>query len=175
MKLRLLTLGIAVTLLAVGSLLAVALSVLMGAVLSSAIAKPVSAMTNAMGKLAAGDNDVDMPAVGRKDEVGRMASAVQHFKDAAIDKARVEAEASETRRAAESTRQQNDAERAATAAEQAKVVDGLAQGLLVGQRDTTFEHPPAELAVVGGPHRAEEGFEVRHGAVIVVRRPHRAP
>ena len=43
----------AITLLAVGSLLAVALSVLMGAFLSAAIAKPVSAMTNAMGKLAA--------------------------------------------------------------------------------------------------------------------------
>ena len=119
----------AITLLAVGSLLAVALSVLMGALLSGAIAKPVSAMTNAMGKLAAGDTDVDVPAVGRKDEVGRMAAAVQHFKEAAIDKARVEAEAVQHRSAAEATRQQADAERAATAAEQTKVVDGLARGL----------------------------------------------
>ncbi|HEY0648872.1 methyl-accepting chemotaxis protein [Phenylobacterium sp.] len=119
----------AVTLLAVGSLLAVALSVLLGAVLSGAIAKPVAAMTNAMGKLAAGDTNVEVPAVGRKDEVGRMAAAVQHFKDAAIEKARIEADASETRRAAETARQQNDAERAATAAEQAKVVEGLATGL----------------------------------------------
>ena len=119
----------AVTVLAVGSLLAVALSVLMGAVLSGAIAKPVAAMTNAMGKLASGDTNVDVPAVGRKDEVGRMAAAVQHFKDAAIEKARVEADATEHRRSADALRQQSDEERAATAAEQAKVVEGLAQGL----------------------------------------------
>jgi methyl-accepting chemotaxis protein len=119
----------AVTLLAVGSLLSVALSVLMGAFLSSAIAKPVSAMTDAMGKLASGDTDVDVPAVGRKDEVGRMAAAVQHFKDAAIEKARLEADSAEQRRSADATRQTNDAERAATAAEQNKVVEGLALGL----------------------------------------------
>jgi len=119
----------AVTLLAVGSLLAVVLSVIMGAVLSNAVAKPVSAMTNAMGRLAAGDNDVEIPAVGRKDEVGRMAAAVQHFKDAAVEKVRLEGETAATRRAADEARQANEAERAATAAEQEKVVDGLAEGL----------------------------------------------
>jgi len=119
----------AVTLLAVGSLLAVVLSVMMGAILSNAVAKPVSAMTNAMGKLASGDHNVEIPAVGRKDEVGLMASAVQHFKDAAIEKVRLEGEANETRRAADAARQTNEAERAANAAEQEKVVDGLAEGL----------------------------------------------
>jgi methyl-accepting chemotaxis protein len=119
----------AMTLLAVGGLLSVLLSIVMGALLSAAIAKPVSAMTAAMGKLAAGDNDVAIPAQGRKDEVGRMAAAVQTFKDAAIEKLRLEGETAETRRAAESTRQAAEAERAANAAEQAKVVDGLALGL----------------------------------------------
>ena len=119
----------AITLLAVGSLLAIALSVVMGALLSAAIAKPVAMMTTAMGKLAAGDNNVDVPAQGRKDEVGRMAAAVQHFKDAAIEKVRLEGEAGEARKAADSARQTNEAERAANAAEQAKVVEGLATGL----------------------------------------------
>jgi len=119
----------AITLLGVGSLLAIALSVVMGALLSAAIAKPVAAMTAAMAKLAAGDNDVDVPAQGRKDEVGRMATAVQHFKDAAIEKIRLEGEAGEARKAADSARQTSEAERAANAAEQAKVVDGLATGL----------------------------------------------
>jgi len=119
----------AVTLLAVGSLLAIALSVVMGALLSAAIANPVSAMTAAMAKLAAGDNNVDVPAQGRKDEVGRMAAAVQHFKDAAIEKIRLEGEAAEGRKAADAARQANEAERAAAAAEQAKVVEGLATGL----------------------------------------------
>jgi methyl-accepting chemotaxis protein len=119
----------AMTLLAVGGLASVALSVLMGALLSGAIAKPVSAMTAALGKLAAGDNAVDVPAMGRKDEVGRMAAAVQHFKEAAVEKLRLEGEGAEQRRAAEAARQANEAERAASAAEQAKVVSGLALGL----------------------------------------------
>ncbi|WP_296600359.1 methyl-accepting chemotaxis protein [Phenylobacterium sp.] len=118
-----------ITLLAVGSLLAVALSVVMGAILSAAIANPVSAMTAAMTKLAAGDNNVDVPAQGRKDEVGRMATAVQHFKDAALEKTRLEGEAAEQRRAADAARSSSEAERAATAAEQTKVVEGLAKGL----------------------------------------------
>ena len=119
----------AMTLLAVGSLLSVLLSLVMGAVLSNAIAKPVSAMTAAMGKLAAGDRDVEIPAQGRKDEVGRMAAAVQTFKEAAIENARLSEERAEQRRLAEEARQSTDAERAANAAEQAKVVDGLALGL----------------------------------------------
>jgi methyl-accepting chemotaxis protein len=119
----------AVTLLAVGALGAVALSVLMGAILTNAVAKPVNAMANAMGKLAGGETNVEVPAQGRKDEVGRMAAAVQHFKDVATEKARVEADAAEQRRSADATRQAAEAERAATAAEQTKVVEGLAKGL----------------------------------------------
>ena len=87
----------------------------MGWLLTRAIAAPISAMTGAMGKLAAGDNAVEVPAVGRKDEVGRMADAVQTFKDAAIEKVRLEAEAAEQRRAAEEDRKAAEAERAATA------------------------------------------------------------
>ncbi|HET6970032.1 MAG TPA: HAMP domain-containing protein, partial [Phenylobacterium sp.] len=79
------TQAFAITLLAVGSLLSVVLSIVMGALLSNGIAKPVTAMTNAMARLAEGDNDVEVPAVGRKDEVGRMAAAVQTFKEAAIE------------------------------------------------------------------------------------------
>ena len=72
-------------------------------------------MTDAMGKLAAGDHAVEVPAVGRKDEVGQMADAVQTFKDAAIEKVRLEAEAAEQRRATEDERKAAEAERAATA------------------------------------------------------------
>ncbi|HEX7885807.1 MAG TPA: methyl-accepting chemotaxis protein [Phenylobacterium sp.] len=119
----------AMTLLGVGSLLSIALSVIMGGLLAAAIAKPVAAMTAAMGKLAAGDNNVDVPAQGRKDELGLMAAAVQHFKEAAIEKHRLEGEAGEQRRTADASRAASEAERAATAAEQSKVVDGLATGL----------------------------------------------
>ena len=121
--------GFAMTLLGVGSLLSLAFAVIMGAMLSSAIAKPVAAMTTAMDRLANGDNDVAIPAQGRKDEVGRMAAAVQTFKDAALEKVRLEADTATQRREAEADRTAADAERAETAKEQAKVVDGLALGL----------------------------------------------
>ena len=115
--------------LAVGAGLAIVLSILMGWLLSRAIAGPISKMTDAMGRLASGDNAVEIPAVGRKDEVGRMAGAVQHFKDAAIEKLRLEAEAAEQRRTAEEERRAAEAERAANAQQQSQVVDGMAQGL----------------------------------------------
>jgi len=119
----------AVTILAVGSLLAVAMSILMGWLLTRAIATPIGAMTNAMGRLAAGDNTVEVPAVGRKDEVGSMAEAVQAFKVAAIEKLRLEGETADQRRLTEEQRRATEAERAAAAQQQSQVVEGLATGL----------------------------------------------
>ena len=115
--------------LAIGGLFTVVLSAAMGWLLSGAIAGPVAAMTAAMGRLANGDNAVAIPAVGRKDEVGRMASAVQTFKDAAIEKLRLEAVAADQARQVEADRQAGEAERARVAAEQVAVVDSLATGL----------------------------------------------
>jgi methyl-accepting chemotaxis protein len=123
------TMNAAVVALIIGGAAAMALAALMGWILTRMIATPVVKMTQAMGKLAGGDNEVDIPARGRKDEVGRMAIAVQSFKEAAIEKVRLEAEAEATRKAAEETRRQNEAERAKAAAEQKHVVDDLARGL----------------------------------------------
>jgi len=79
--------------LAIGCAMAVLISALMGWLLSRMIGRPVVQMTEAMGRLAKGDNTVDIPAVGQKDEVGRMADAVASFKAAAIEKKRLEQEA----------------------------------------------------------------------------------
>ncbi|HEX3888622.1 MAG TPA: HAMP domain-containing protein, partial [Phenylobacterium sp.] len=119
----------ATLMLVAGGVVAMLLSALMGWLLSRAIAGPISKMTDAMGKLASGDHAVDVPAVGRKDEVGQMADAVQTFKDAAIEKVRLEAEAAAQRREVEEQRKAAEAERAATAQQQNQVVDGLARGL----------------------------------------------
>ena len=112
-----------------GGLIGTALAAALGWALSGAIAGPVSAMTRAMGKLAAGDTGVDIPAVGRKDEVGRMADAVHTFKDAAIAQRQLEAEAEAQRRQVEETRRAAEEARARSAEEQATVVKGLALGL----------------------------------------------
>ena len=66
-------------------------------VLTGAIAKPISTMTAAMRRLASGDHAVEVPAQGRGDEIGEMASAVQVFKEASIERVRLGKEAEESR------------------------------------------------------------------------------
>jgi methyl-accepting chemotaxis protein len=57
-----------------------------------AIAVPVQRMTVAMGQLAGGDTSTVIPGLGRADEVGEMADAVQVFKDNTIEADRLRAE-----------------------------------------------------------------------------------
>ncbi len=67
------------------------------------IATPIQGMTAAMGKLAGGDTLTVVPGVGRADEIGEMAGAVQVFKDNMIeaDCLRAEQAQSEARAAAQ--------------------------------------------------------------------------
>jgi len=53
----------------------------LAALLGNAIANPLIAMTEAMGRLASGDHATDIPSRQRHDEIGEMAAAVQVFKD----------------------------------------------------------------------------------------------
>ncbi|MFD2184897.1 methyl-accepting chemotaxis protein [Rhodoplanes azumiensis] len=79
-----------------------ALLVVSALFLARGLVRPVKAMTSAMGHLAAGKLDVEIPGVGRKDEVGAMADAVAVFKSNAVERRRLEAEqhAAEARAAA---------------------------------------------------------------------------
>lgn len=52
---------------------------------SRSITRPISAMTSTMGRLAKGDNGVEVPAQDRNDEIGEMAKAVNVFKENAIE------------------------------------------------------------------------------------------
>jgi len=47
--------------------------------------RPIESLTNVMAKLSSGDLDVEIPALDRADEVGRMARAVEIFKRNAIE------------------------------------------------------------------------------------------
>jgi methyl-accepting chemotaxis protein len=113
----------------VGTLAAVGVAGLMAWLLTQAIAVPVRAMTGVMGRLASGDNSVDVPALGRGDEVGEMAKAVLAFKGAAIQKRALEDESAEQRQAAEAERARNEKAQAESARQQAQVVEALAGGL----------------------------------------------
>jgi methyl-accepting chemotaxis protein len=72
---------------------AVALLLIGACVLSIiTIAKPISALTKSMRELAEGNFSVVLPGLGRKDEVGSVAAAVERFKVVSEQKAREEAE-----------------------------------------------------------------------------------
>ncbi len=109
----------------------VALAIALGAIawLIGALSRPVEAMTRAMGRLASGDLNVAIPAVGRRDEIGHMAAAVLTFKQNAEEKVRLEAEAEVQRAAAEQARIAQAERDAEAARQQAQVVEGIASGL----------------------------------------------
>jgi signal transduction histidine kinase len=68
------------------------IATLMGVLLARGIAVPITRMTSAMTTLAKGDSAVEVPGVGRNDEIGAMAAAVQIFKDNMIERQRAQAE-----------------------------------------------------------------------------------
>jgi len=100
-----------------------------GWLLITSVAAPIGAMIAAMRRLAAQDMMVEIPGVGRKDDIGAMAATVQVFKDNGLEKRRLEAEAEAARAAVEAERRQAQAATEAAAAQQAVVVKSLADGL----------------------------------------------
>jgi methyl-accepting chemotaxis protein len=56
------------------------------------VSRPLAAMTKAMRDLAAGNLEIVLPGLGRGDEIGEMAGAVENFKLRAIERARLRAE-----------------------------------------------------------------------------------
>ena len=91
--------------------------------------RPLNGLTAAMRRIAGGDLDIEVPSLGRHDQIGAMAASVQVFKDAALDKLRLEGEAVEQQRRVEAGRTRNEAERARAAEAQAVVVTAVATGL----------------------------------------------
>jgi len=103
------------------ALAGVVVFVLIGAAifLAYTVTRPLRALTGGMRELATGNFDVALPGVGRKDEVGGIADAVNEFKMRLAEKMRLEAE-----REAEIVRreQAEREERARREAEQARIV-----------------------------------------------------
>jgi methyl-accepting chemotaxis protein len=93
------------------------------------LANAVGRLTAAMDRLASGDVSTAVPGQNRDDEIGAMGRAVQVFKEAAIEKLRLEHDSAANRDASDANRRQTETERAASAAELAVVVDGLAASL----------------------------------------------
>jgi methyl-accepting chemotaxis protein len=94
----------------IGTLLAIGMALLSGWWLSRMIARPLSQITVAVNGLATGNNDIEVPALKRTDEIGLMANAVETFKQAAIEKQRLEREAEAARVAGEEQRRKQEAD-----------------------------------------------------------------
>jgi len=81
----------AVAALTFGGAFGIAIAVLLGWLLTTMIARPIKGMTSLMGRLAGGENTIEVPGTERKDEVGGMAKAVLVFRDAAVAKEKADA------------------------------------------------------------------------------------
>jgi methyl-accepting chemotaxis protein len=90
------TLGIAATLCA-----AMGLMIIMG------VSRPIAAMTETMRRLAGGDMAAEILGVDRKDEIGKMASAVLVFKNTALETERMRGQQQEAERIAATQRKQD--------------------------------------------------------------------
>jgi methyl-accepting chemotaxis protein len=80
------------------------------------LSRPIANLKAAMERLAAADLQVDVPEVGRRDEIGQMARAVEIFKTNGLEVEKLKARQAETERHAANQRKQ-DMERLATAFE----------------------------------------------------------
>ena len=94
----------------VGGLLALLAAGYAGYQLERRIAFPIRILNDCMRRLAQGRLDVGVPPLGEGDEIAEMAQRVQVFKENAVEKARLEAEAEAGRKAAEEERARQEIE-----------------------------------------------------------------
>jgi len=116
------------------------LGALMAFAFTRSISRPIIAVTRTMHALAAGDLSVEPANASHRNEIGEMARAVKVFRDAAIEKARLEAEAERQRALADEARADNErAQREAIARERAIVADSVGSGLSrLAAKDLSF-------------------------------------
>jgi len=104
--------------------------ILLGFVIGRSITKPLTAMTGGMIELANGNFDIVLPGLGRRDEIGDIAGAVETFKVKAAEKAQraVEERAAEDKRASV----EREAARQNVAAEFEAAVGGIVKAAVAG-------------------------------------------
>jgi len=109
----------------VAALIIVALSLY----LSRRMFAPLGELRQRMEALQQGRLDISVPWAGRSDDIGQIARALAAFRDAAVKRAEMEAEAEEMRETAKAARVAAEEERQRVAREDAVVVQALGQGL----------------------------------------------
>ena len=131
-------------LIALGGL--IVLAILLGMyVAQKGIAAPLMQLHQRMTTLAHGDTASEIEGRERRDEIGQMASAVAVFRDNAVERSRLEAQAEADRTLSDSERAQRETRQAAEATQLQQAVQAvgnglkrLAEGDLVTQIDVQF-------------------------------------
>ena len=106
----------------IATLVALISSIVMTALLAPSIANPVTLLTGVMGRLKNGETAIEIPGTGRGDELGEMARAVAVFRDAAIEKLRVERQAEDDRAKAEAAQRRAAEEEAIAGRERERAI-----------------------------------------------------
>ena len=119
----------------VTSLVALVLALLF----SRTLTRPITDLQGTMRQLAQGDLKSEVPFLKRTDEIGEMARAVAVFRDAGLEKIRLEAEAEEGRNLSEKERLAREAQKAKEAKELQDAMDALGRGLnLLAEGDVSY-------------------------------------
>jgi methyl-accepting chemotaxis protein len=87
------------------SIIALSVGMFVAYVIARSVIRPVDAITGVMGELAKDNLAVDVPYVQQRDEMGKMANSVNHFKMQLMRVRQLEAEQAEQKRRAELDRQ----------------------------------------------------------------------
>lgn len=80
------------------------------------VVRPIRRVTAAFGRLAAGDDNVEIPVTVRRDEIGTMTRAIRAFRENVIERRHLETEVRNRRRIEAELRQAKEAAEAASAA-----------------------------------------------------------
>jgi methyl-accepting chemotaxis protein len=106
--------------------------------IAGSIAKPINGLVRVMQKLAADDLGVQVPDLGRRDEIGMMAKSVQVFKEAGLKKRELEASAAAFQQNLDRQIEQVKAEAEAANTAQKTVTEALTAALAkLAQGDLT--------------------------------------
>ncbi len=106
-----------------------AAALLASTLFSRQLMRPIVLLVESMKQLAGGNTAIELLGEKRTDEIGDMVRSVAVFRDAAIDKRRMEAEAEALRQQAEAERLEREQQKAREAEELAAAVSGLGAAL----------------------------------------------
>lgn len=113
----------------VASVVTIAISLLSLWLVFIMVIKPINNINASMRRLAGGDHASEIPHIGRKDEVGEMAEAVEVFRENAIERVRLEQETEANRSTSERERIEREKQKAKEAEDVQFAVENLATAL----------------------------------------------